>query len=267
MGRSESAVSIPRVVFGLVILTIGVFLTLDKLGWIDVDDIGRFWPVLLIVLGLSRFLQPGREDGRGFGAILIFAGGWWLFYNLDWTDMWLWDYWPLIFVAIGLSILWRAVRLRGAGSPEPPATPFTGGLPGLETRATEPLPDGGGVVDLTAPPVGVETDRYVRAAALLGGVTRRSASRDFRGGDATAVMGGCELDLREAKIASGEAVLDVFALWGGIDVKVPPDWAVVLRGMPIMGAIEDKTVAAGVPKRATLVIKGTAIMGGVEIKN
>jgi len=171
--------------------------------------------------------------------------------------------------AIGLSILWRAVRLRGGGSAEwacrecSPAA----GLPGLETPVVEPKADGVQAVDQAAPPAGLDTDRYIRAAALLGGVKRRNASRDFRGGDATAVMGGCELDLREARIASGEAVLDVFAFWGGVEVRVPPDWAVVLRGMPVLGAIEDQTTAAGVPKRATLVIKGVAIMGGVEIKN
>ena len=269
MGRNESAVSIQRIVFGLVILTVGVLLTLDKLGWIEVANIGRLWPVFLIVIGLSRFLQPAGEEGRGFGAILIFVGGWWLLYNLDLTDLWLWDYWPLIFVAIGLSILWRAVRLRGGGSAEwacrecSPAA----GLPGLETPVVEPKADGVQAVDQAAPPAGLDTDRYIRAAALLGGVKRRNASRDFRGGDATAVMGGCELDLREARIASGEAVLDVFAFWGGVEVRVPPDWAVVLRGMPVLGAIEDQTTAAGVPKRATLVIKGVAIMGGVEIKN
>lgn len=269
MGRNESAVSLPRIVFGFVILTVGVLLTLDKLGWIEVASIGRLWPVFLILLGVSRLVQPASEPGRGFGAILVFVGGWWLLYNLGWTELWLWDYWPLILVAVGLSILWRALSRRGAGFPEAACCEGspTAGLPGLETPEVEPKADGVQAVDQAAPPAGLDTDRYIRAAALLGGVKRRNASRDFRGGDATAVMGGCELDLREAKIASGEAVLDVFAFWGGIDIKVPPDWQVALRGVPILGAIEDETTATGVPKRATLVIKGVAIMGGVGVKN
>jgi hypothetical protein len=242
-------------------------LTLDKAGWLEVGSIGRLWPVFLILIGLSRLVQPGGEPGRGFGAILVFVGGWWLLYNLDLTDVWLFDYWPLILVAVGLSILWRAVSRRGGTLPEGCCAPATAGAPGLETPVIEAAADDGETSEKSVPPVGAESDRYVRAAALLGGVTRRCASRDFRGGDATAVLGGCEIDLREAKIVSGEAVLDVFALWGGIDVKVPPDWAVVLRGMPILGAIEDETTAAGVPKRATLVVKGLAIMGGVGVKN
>ena len=56
----------------------------------------------------------------------------------------------------------------------------------------------------------------------MGGVIRRSNSQTFEGADLTAVMGGCEIDLRQASMApGGEAVIDVFAFWGGIDVKVP----------------------------------------------
>ena len=267
MERNDGALSIPRIVFGLVILTIGVLLTLDKLGWIEVASIGRLWPVFLILLGVSRLVQPASEPGRGFGAILVFVGGWWLLYNLDLTEIWLFDYWPLIFVVVGLSILWRAASQRRAGAQAMPPVPPAPGLPGMELPVVVPAAGGVGSTDPSAPATGGDADRYIRAAALLGGVKRRNASRDFRGGDATAVMGGCELDLREAKIASGEAVLDVFAFWGGIDIKVPPDWQVALRGVPILGAIEDETTATGVPKRATLVIKGVAIMGGVGVKN
>ena len=37
----------------------------------------------------------------------------------------------------------------------------------------------------------------------MGGVSRRSNSQAFRGADLTAVMGGCEIDLRQASIAPG----------------------------------------------------------------
>ena len=67
--------------------------------------------------------------------------------------------------------------------------------------------------------------------AILGGVNRGNNSRDFRGGDLTAIIGGCEIDLRQAAI-NGEAAIDMFAMWGGIEMKVPEDWAVASRVTP-----------------------------------
>jgi hypothetical protein len=63
---------------------------------------------------------------------------------------------------------------------------------------------------------------------LLGGFERRVHTQDFRGGEVTAVMGGCALDLRGASM-TGEAIINVFAFWGGVTLKVPPDWTVVLK--------------------------------------
>jgi predicted membrane protein len=107
----------------------------------------------------------------------------------------------------------------------------------------------------------------VNGFALLGGVKRKVVSQDFRGGALTAILGGCELDLRHASISSGQAVIDTFALWGGIDIKVPQEWSVVVQGTPILGAFDDKTVRVGGDGSKVLVIKGVALMGGVELKN
>ena len=90
-------------------------------------------------------------------------------------------------------------------------------------------------------------------------------SQDFRQGEATAVMGGVEIDFRQAVIQT-EAHLRAFAFWGGIQIRVPADWSVECRAVSIMGGMEDKTVPfAQATKR--LVIDGFVMMGGVVIKN
>jgi hypothetical protein len=108
-------------------------------------------------------------------------------------------------------------------------------------------------------------ENVVDIVAVLGGFERRVSTPDFRGGEITAVMGGCALDLREASIVK-EAVLNVFTIWGGINIKVPPDWTVVLNGTPVMGGFAEKTVTPPDGSKR-LVITGYAIMGGVEVRN
>ena len=78
-------------------------------------------------------------------------------------------------------------------------------------------------------------------------------------------MGGIELDLRGASTAGGEAIIDVFAMWGGIEIKVSPDWSVSNQAIAIMGGVEDKSKATS-DARHRLIVRGFVLMGGVEIK-
>ena len=133
----------------------------------------------------------------------------------------------LLLLLVGGSIAWRALR------PAPP-------------RAD--------------PSVGVDV------TAILGGSKTVNASTDFQGGQALAVMGGCDVDLRKATIGPEGAVLDVFAFWGGVALRVPEEWEVDNRINAFLGGIEDKTLGApGSTQR--LILTGTVIMGGAEVKN
>ena len=80
-----------------------------------------------------------------------------------------------------------------------------------------------------------------------------------------AVTSADRLDMRTASIQD-EAVINVFAFWGGVTLKCPPDWTVVLQGTPIMGGFEEKT-ATPPHSQKRLIIRGYAIMGGVEVRN
>ena len=102
-------------------------------------------------------------------------------------------------------------------------------------------------------------------SAFLGGVTRKYGLSNFRRGGASAVMGGVDLDFRDASIEGDEARLDVTAIMGGVKVRIPPTWNVVNRVVPILGGVENRSVSSDGNKR--LVIEGTVLMGGLEIKN
>ncbi|MDY6826214.1 MAG: LiaF-related protein [Bacillota bacterium] len=49
-----------------------------------------------------------------------------------------------------------------------------------------------------------------------------------------------EMDLTTAEIPEGETVLDLTAVMGGIDVRVPPDLAVVYEGSAVPGGVTFK---------------------------
>ena len=111
-----------------------------------------------------------------------------------------------------------------------------------------------------------ENRNTINSTVMWWGSNPRTSSQDFRGGSLTAVMGGIEADLRAAGI-QGRAEVSAFVFWAGIEIKVPPTWRVTVRGLPILGGWEDKTVASLDPNAPELIVHVTAIMGGVEIKN
>jgi hypothetical protein len=109
---------------------------------------------------------------------------------------------------------------------------------------------------------------YLSELALIGATKRTLRLADLRGGYITAVMGGVELDLRQCRIGASPAVLDVVAVWGGIDLKLPPEWRVEGKVVPLMGGFEDKTQPlVGAEDAPRLVIRGYAVMGAVLIGN
>lgn len=221
----------PRLIFGLFIIALGVLFTLDNLDILEAGRVLGYWPVILIFIGLVKMVWPAARLDFGIGGLLVVIGTWILLNNTGLLDLSFGDFWPLLLVLLGVWIIYRSV----AG------------------RAERTISDDSG--------------SSIRSFAVMGGVERKNGSQDFRGGELTAIMGGVEIDLRQASISSGPAVLDVFAMWGGIEIRVPEDWRVTGKVTPIMGAFEDtaRPPAGGGTKE--LVIKGLVLMGGVEVKN
>jgi len=113
----------------------------------------------------------------------------------------------------------------------------------------------------------------MNATAVFGGIERRISVRDFRGGRVSAVFGGIELDFRDADIDGNEAVLEVNAIFGGAEIRVPDNWKVEQRGQTLFGGYTDTTrlsaaaADANAPSKKTLLITGSILFGGVEVTN
>jgi hypothetical protein len=101
--------------------------------------------------------------------------------------------------------------------------------------------------------------------AIMGGASRRGQWAPARKNFAFTLMGGAELDFREAVLGPGVTEVQVFAMWGGIEIIVPPGMNVESHGVGIMGGFDHFTEVAPDPDAPTLRVTGFACMGGVEI--
>ena len=103
--------------------------------------------------------------------------------------------------------------------------------------------------------------------AIFGGSETVNSSKNYLGGKATAIFGGVTLDLRDAVIKK-EATLNVFALCGGIELKVPREWKIKTEVFPILGGVESKSSSTAFKDDAPLlIVTGTAALGGIEIRS
>ncbi|HEX5831706.1 MAG TPA: DUF1707 domain-containing protein [Gemmatimonadaceae bacterium] len=104
--------------------------------------------------------------------------------------------------------------------------------------------------------------------AMLGGVSRRGAWMVPRRLVATAIMGGIELDLRDADLAPGVTEIRVYAIMGGVQIIAPPDVRLECEGVAILGGFQDQLHAPATldPSAPLVRVKGVAIMGGVDVK-
>ena len=115
----------------------------------------------------------------------------------------------------------------------------------------------------------------VSATAILGGITDRNVSNDFRGGRLTAFLGGVSVDLRQATIVEKPARIHVNAILGGVELSLPQHWNVKKDVRPIAGGVDDRRPPVRHPadydapldNTPDLVITGSVLLGGLLIRD
>lgn len=214
-----------RALVGIGFVTLGTLLLLDQTGTLDAGGIiADWWPVLFLVAGALELLA---RPPRPIGATVFGVIG--LVLLGATTDVVpgsvLALVWPLGIIALGVWLLFR----RGSSG-------------------------GGGVVGQDS----------IDTTVVFSGRKIVSTSQDFRGGNATAIFGGIELDLTGAQL-QGTADVEAVALFGGVELTVPPGWRVQLDGPAIFGGHENNVPAPTDSDAPTLRIRATAIFGGIEV--
>ena len=104
----------------------------------------------------------------------------------------------------------------------------------------------------------------LNAASLFSGSNQFAGGKGFRGGNVSATFGSADIDLRAADLVEGVASVNASALFGSINLRVPPDWAVDIRASAMFGSIETKRPEPSEPM-AKLTVTGSCLFGGIQI--
>ncbi len=213
-------------VMGGGIILIGVLLLLGQYGVIS-NHWFNLWAITAFLLGLFQLIQTQTWGGRVWGVFLCGLGVV-LELNSLGPQFHLARLWPVFIIAAGLAVLVNALE-----RPNPNAA---------------------------------STSPHLSLLSCMGGGEYRISAKNFRGGTATAIMGGFDIDLRNADIEGSTAFITVNAFLGGGVIRIPEAWGVQMRGSSVMGGNSLKIRETG-PVEKTLIVEGISMLGGFEVRN
>jgi len=94
-----------RWIVGGALILLGILILLMNIGMMERFPIWKFWPVILMVIGINKFFEPYK---RAEGFWLFGLGVW-----LQWSVLRLYDYgfgdtWPVVVILFGIYQIWEA---------------------------------------------------------------------------------------------------------------------------------------------------------------
>ncbi len=234
----------PRVFLGIGLLIIGALMLMDSYYMFDFDILHIIFSFqgILIIIGIF-ILTHGNN--KVFGSILVVLGVFFIiprifpmiYYGKHLVL-------PVLIIAFGLYIIFRK---RKSSS--------------YDCCDIDSDTEGGYKK--------YDTDR-IEDVSVFGGGQKIITSKNFKGGNVTAIFGGSEIDLTNCTLAKGTVIIDVLAIFGGSTLIVPSEWNIVLDVFPLFGGFSNKirrTPDTKIDMSKTLVIKGLVIFGGGEVKS
>ena len=222
-----------RTLAGLILAVVGTILLLTSIGVGGEYSLFRWIPSLFIILGAWALVRNRFRSATGplmvivIAAVVQFA----LIGGVQ-SEV----FWAVALIAIGLAIIAGGTRRKRNKARR-------------HTVAFESV-----------------DESSIDTFTVFGSANRNVESKDFRGGEVTALMGTVVLDLRDAVIAEKPARLETSAIMGQVKLKVPAEWRIHIENTTMMGETNDKRRFAHVDDRdIDLVISGSVVMGSLEI--
>lgn len=225
--------NINRILWGVVLVAVGVLFGLKALDIIDFNIFFDGWWTLIIIIPSLISLITQRDKTGSFiglfvGVVLFLASRDIISFATLWKLVI-----PAVIIIIGLSLIFKDVFNKRAKE----------AVKKLNARGA-PLKE---------------------CTATFSGQKVSYPGENFYGAELTAVFGGIDCDLRGAVITE-DTVINVCCIFGGIDVFLPSGVNVEICTTPVFGGVSNKTnrpFTAGLP---TVFINGTCVFGGVDVK-
>lgn len=222
-----------NIAWGVVFVAVGVLLALRAFEIVDFSIFFRGWWTLFIIVPCFIGLISGREIwgniiGIGIGVVLLLSA----------RGIWSWRIVgklivPFIIVLIGLKMIFGRTFNRKINS-----------LPERTVKGDE---------------------KFQEYCATFSGQKVNFNGQNFKGAKLTAVFGGVECDLRGAVIEN-DAVIEVSAVFGGVDIIVPDNVNVKVYSNSIFGGVDNKKRAPYIEGAPTIHINASCMFGGADVK-
>lgn len=114
---------------------------------------------------------------------------------------------------------------------------------------------------------GTADERTDWVVAIMSSATRKGRWRVRRSTAILALMGGADLDLRQAELEAPEVVITAISIMGGIDLLIPDGVRVDMSGFALMGGNDDRHGDVAPPPGAPVVrVRAFSLMGGVNVR-
>ena len=110
------------------------------------------------------------------------------------------------------------------------------------------------------------TDSADTIVTLFSGVERKGRWRARRNVSVLTMFGGTDIDLTQAQFDADVCEINIFCLFGGVDIRVPEGVAVENRVTAIFGGAEATHPTEHQPGAPRVVVKGFVGFGGVEVR-
>ncbi|MCR5700151.1 MAG: cell wall-active antibiotics response protein [Candidatus Saccharibacteria bacterium] len=226
---------IKPIIWGVAIIALGVIFGGNALGLFDINIFFNGWWTLFIIVPsvIGLITEKEKFSSLAFliaGILLLLAAQDVFSYEVAWKAIL-----AVVLILVGIFIIFKSIA-------------HSDNAKEVEKKVNESKDD-------------KKMDSQI---AVFSGNDRAYNNETFQGSNLTAIFGGVELDLRNAKFTK-DTVIKAFALFGGIDIIVPEDVQIKIKSGFIFGGISDDRKSTSTKGKYTIYLDAAGGFGGVSI--